>query len=120
MSCVQADFDFWSGARAYYTHFVLHDWPDEKCRVILRELMSAMKPGYSKLILNESILPDMNCSPWFATNDINMMAILAGMTRSRSQYVELVESVGLEVVKVWRSPDSEDAEGVIEAVLKVQ
>ena len=99
---------------------MLHDWPDEKCRVILCELMSAMKLGYSKLILNESILPDMDCSPWFATNDINMMAILAGMTRSRSQYVELVESVGLEVVKVWRSPDSEDAEGVIEAVLKVQ
>ncbi|MCJ1433696.1 hypothetical protein MMC27_003060 [Xylographa pallens] len=106
------------GARAYYTHFVLHDWPDEKCREILRELMSAMKPGYSKLILNESILPDTDCSPWFATNDINMMAILAGMTRSRSQYIELVESVGLEVVKVWRSPDPEDAEGVIEAVLK--
>ena len=48
-----------------------------------------------------------------------MMAILAGMLRSRSQWVELLESVGLEVVKVWSSPDSEDAEGVIEAMLRV-
>ncbi|MCJ1366556.1 hypothetical protein MMC16_005685 [Acarospora aff. strigata] len=32
-------------ARVYYSHFVLHDWPDEKCRIILRNLMSAMKPG---------------------------------------------------------------------------
>ena len=78
-----------------------------------------MKPGYSKLILNESILPDTNCPSWFATNDINMMAILAGLQRSRSQWVELVESVGLEVVKVWSSPDGEDAEGIIQAMLKV-
>ncbi|MCJ1392558.1 hypothetical protein MMC18_005426 [Xylographa bjoerkii] len=106
------------GARAYFTHFVMHNWPDEKCRVILRNLISAMKPGYSKIILNETVLPDTDCPSWFATNDIDMMAILAGLQRSRTQWIELLQSVDLDVVRIWTSPDSEDSEGVIEAMLR--
>ena len=43
-----------------------------------------MTPGYSKLILNESIMPDMDCPAFIAAADINMMFILAGTKRSRS------------------------------------
>lgn len=99
-------------------HFCLHNWPDEECRTILRRVMSAMKPGYSKILLNEAVLPDRDCPPWFATNDINMMAILSGIQRDRRQWVDLIESVGLELVNVWTSPYEEDAEGIIEAILK--
>ncbi|KAA6411723.1 MAG: hypothetical protein FRX48_05004 [Lasallia pustulata] len=106
------------GARVYYTHFVFHDWPDDKCRDILRNLMTAMEPGYSKILLNESVLPNRDCPSFFAAGDINMMSILAGIARTRRQWVELVESVGLEVVKIWTSPHSGDVEGVIEAMLK--
>ncbi|MCJ1401979.1 hypothetical protein MMC11_005196 [Xylographa trunciseda] len=106
------------GARAYFTHFVMHNWPDEKCRDILRNLMSAMKPGYSKIVLNETVLPDMDCPSWFATNDVDMMAILAGLQRSRTQWIELLQSVDLEVVRIWTSPDGDDSEGIIEATLK--
>ncbi|RSL97253.1 hypothetical protein CEP52_011025 [Fusarium oligoseptatum] len=41
------------GARAYYMHSVLHDWSDETCTKILKSAMGAMKPGYSKLLINE-------------------------------------------------------------------
>ena len=78
-----------------------------------------MKPGYSKIVLNETVLPDINCPSWFATNDIDMMAILAGLLRSRAHWVELLHSVGLEVEDIWSSPDSEDSEGVVVAMLKV-
>ncbi|MCJ1321078.1 hypothetical protein MMC15_006420 [Xylographa vitiligo] len=107
------------GARAYFTHFVMHNWPDDKCHAILRNLMTAMKPGYSKIVLNETVLPDINCPSWFATNDIDMMAILAGLLRSRAHWVDLLRSVGLEVEDIWSSPDSEDSEGVVVAMLKV-
>ncbi|MCJ1437024.1 hypothetical protein MMC27_006409 [Xylographa pallens] len=107
------------GARVYFTHFVMHNWPDDKCREMLCNLMSAMKPGYSKIVLNETVLPDINCPPWFATNDIDMMAILAGLQRSRAQWVDLLRSVDLEVEDIWSSPDSEDSEGVIVAMLKM-
>lgn len=106
------------GARVYYTHFVLHDWPDDKCRDILRKLMTAMKPGYSKILLNESVLPDKDCPSFFAAGDINMMSILAGIMRTRRQWTELIESVGLELVEIKTSPHSGDVEGVIEAMLR--
>ncbi|KAI8300769.1 O-methyltransferase mpaG [Colletotrichum sp. SAR11_240] len=35
------------GARAYYMHSVLHDWPDIKCEEILARTTAAMKHGYS-------------------------------------------------------------------------
>ncbi|KAL9618971.1 MAG: hypothetical protein Q9160_006365 [Pyrenula sp. 1 TL-2023] len=66
----------------------------------------------------KGVLPDQNCPPWFATNDINMMSINGGMQRDRRQWVDLVESVGLDIVEILRSPYEDDAEGVVEAVLK--
>jgi len=105
------------GARVYFTHYVLHDWPDNKAREILLMLKAAMRPGYSKLLLNESILPDKNCPPYYAATDINMMCILAGIKRSRKQWTELVDSVGLRIERIWDSPEMNNEEGVIEIVL---
>jgi hypothetical protein len=80
--------------------------------------MRAMKPSYSKLLLNEQILPDMNCPSFFAASDITMMAVLTGMERSRKQWMELLESVGLKVIHIWQSPDKDDCEGIIEAIVE--
>ncbi|KAN0102242.1 S-adenosyl-L-methionine-dependent methyltransferase [Hyaloscypha variabilis] len=106
------------GARVYFMHIILHDWPDNKVRDIFRQIIPAMRPGYSKLLLNEIVLPDQKCPADFAAADINMMSVLAGMERSRSQWIELVESVGLKVVAVHTSPFTEDSEGVVEAILE--
>lgn len=85
---------------------------------MLRHIMKAMKPGYSRILLNESILPDIGCPLFFACGDITMMAVLSALKRSQRQWTELVESVGLKVVKVWHSPDEGDFEGVVEAMLE--
>ena len=100
----------------YFTHFVLHDWPDYDCQRILGRLKDAMTPGYSRLILNESILPDMGCASYFAAGDLNLMALIGGMKRSRKQWKELIESAGLEVIGIATSPFLEDEEGIIEAI----
>ena len=118
ISTDSADLYSTAAARAYYTHIVFHDWPDEICQKILRNLMLAMKPGYSKILINESVLPDRDCPYFFAAADLNMMAILGGMERTRQQWFALLESVGLEVVRIWESPYEDDADGVIEAKLK--
>lgn len=103
------------GACVYYTHFVLHDFTDDRCRTLLRETAAAMVPGYSRLLLNEVVIPEKDCPLFFAAADITMMAVLAGIQRSRKHWIELVASAGLKVVKVWGSPDPGDMEGVIEA-----
>ncbi|TGO50597.1 hypothetical protein BCON_0180g00230 [Botryotinia convoluta] len=57
------------GARAYYIRQVLHDFPDDKCVVILTQLRKAMKQGYSKLFIHEQIVPRSGASVWAVTQD---------------------------------------------------
>ncbi|KAI9687139.1 MAG: hypothetical protein M1822_002550 [Bathelium mastoideum] len=108
---------FLSGARVYYTHFVMHNWPDERGRDILLNIKSAMKPGYSQLLLNESVLPDRDCPPFFAGIDWNMMALSAGMERTYRQWAELIDSVGMQLVQIRVSPFKNDLEGIIQAMV---
>ena len=81
--------------------------------------MTAMKPGYSKILLNKPVLPDMDCPSFLAAGDINMMSIMGGMKRMEGQWEELLRSVDLHVVKIWKSPNPRNEEAVIEAVLPV-
>ena len=104
------------GARVYYFHHVFHNWSDERAMSILRNLVPALVPGYSKILLNESVLPDRDCPAMSAAQDINMMCILGGQKRARQQWMELVRAAGLEVVRIWESPHVSD-EAVIEAML---
>jgi hypothetical protein len=55
------------GAKVYYLHMVLHDWPDSSCRDILKSVIPAMDKGYSKILLNEMVVLDRG-APWFATS----------------------------------------------------
>ena len=58
------------GARAYHLRGVLHDWPDHQCKVILERTIAAMEKGYSKMIINEKILPNKGVSPVAAQVDL--------------------------------------------------
>ncbi len=101
----------------YYTHFVFHNWADDKARLILAHLKAAMTPGYSKLILNESVIPDKGCPAFFAAGDINMMSMLGGIKRSSLQWIELLKSVGFDEISVSISPHIGDEEGIVEAMV---
>ncbi|OKL58531.1 hypothetical protein UA08_06370 [Talaromyces atroroseus] len=103
------------GARAYFMHWILHDWSDEHCRSILSNIVAAMKPGYSKLIIHERILSDTNGDVASASLSIMMMVQVAAFERSEKQWRELLESVGLREIRFYYPPAS--GEGIIEALL---
>lgn len=89
------------GARAYYMHSVLHDWPDEKCVEILKNIVPAMKPGYSKILINENVIPETDAY-WETTSlDIIMMSDFASCERTAANWHSLVEAAGLKISKVW-------------------
>ena len=75
-----------------------------------------MKPEYSKLIINDVILPDMGCQWQHAALDIIMMSTFAGFHRGEGDLRKLVEAVGLEVEGVWYPEGGKGGEGVLEAV----
>ncbi|KAJ5474461.1 hypothetical protein N7475_004027 [Penicillium sp. IBT 31633x] len=103
------------GARAYFLHSVLHDWNDETCQKILSQLAAAMIPGYSKLLINENVVPNTGAH-WQATAlDMIMMVDLAAKERTEKQWYQVIEPVGLKIIKIWTPLDS--AESLIECEL---
>ncbi|KUJ24274.1 S-adenosyl-L-methionine-dependent methyltransferase [Mollisia scopiformis] len=88
------------GARAYFLHSVLHDWPDEECQKILRHLKGAMTSGYSRLLIYENVLPEQNASWKMTSLDLIMMANAGGMEKTEGLWKDLVESSGLKVNRI--------------------
>lgn len=75
-----------------------------------------MSHGYSKLLISELVLPQCGAALFPASLDMQMMGLHAGMERSETQWHELLDSEGLEIVKVWQLMPG--GESVIEATLK--
>ena len=82
-------------------HTCLHDWPDTKCREIFESLRPAMVKGYSKLLINENVIPNKGAH-WVSTGlDILMMTVFSSGERTEQAWNVLLESAGLKVVKIW-------------------
>lgn len=88
------------GARAYYMHSVLHDWPDDLCRKILANLTPAMRRGYSKVLINENVIPDTEAH-WQATSLDFIMMGFSSSERTERHWHALLNSGGLKIVNIW-------------------
>lgn len=91
----------------------LHNWPDADCVKVISTLKDAMKPGYTRLLLHEIVVPETGASPWAVTQDFNMMTMLATLERTEAQWRSIITEAGLTVTKVW-SPKDPVSESVIE------
>ncbi|KAK8075445.1 hypothetical protein PG997_010108 [Apiospora hydei] len=92
-------------AHIYYMRKVMHNYYDDKCRTILRPIVEAMGPT-SRLLFGDMILPETaqpgdDALPFYM--DLRMLMI-GGTERSETQWKQLLESVGLVIVKIWRLP----------------
>lgn len=97
---------------------ILHDWPDEKCAEILANLKPAMTPKYSKLLINEYVIPDTGAH-WISTAlDMLMMASFSSRERSEQNWRRILEGVGFRIIKIW-TPEP-GAESLIEAEVAVE
>ncbi|KAK3291693.1 S-adenosyl-L-methionine-dependent methyltransferase [Chaetomium fimeti] len=97
------------GARFYYFRNVFHNWPDHKCVEILRNIVPAMDPEYSTLLIDDYVLPDKNAQLRSAIADIHMMYMFNSSERTERQYKEIVSQVGLEIVAVYPAGVNEEA-----------
>jgi hypothetical protein len=88
-----------TGALFYYIHRCLHDWPDADCLLILRNLAEAMTPGVSRLLISEIVMPRGRVDIQTAWSDVNML-IFGGVERSESQWRELLDSAGLQILEI--------------------
>ncbi|KAL9596224.1 MAG: hypothetical protein Q9219_005935 [cf. Caloplaca sp. 3 TL-2023] len=103
------------GARAYYFRHVFHNWSDAPSLEILRKTTAAMVPGYSKILINEFVVPRRNPNSLATSMDLSMMSILSAIERTDQQWRELLSAAGLKIVNIW-SPEG-GTESIIEAML---
>jgi len=97
------------GARAYYMHSILHDWNDDDCRTILGQLKPALEPGYSKILIQEMVVPDMGAHWQLTSLDWELLTHLGGRERTESEWRNLIESAGLKVSGIYKHPQSQDS-----------
>ena len=103
------------GAKFYVLSYIMHDWPDKECESILANVRDAMTPGYSRILINDSILPDRNCPPVASAFDVTMMCHHTGIERTELMWRDLISAVpGLELVRLWHPPAQ--GEGVVEVM----
>ncbi|KAI1358946.1 putative O-methyltransferase [Xylaria arbuscula] len=103
------------GARAYFTHAILHDWDDADAGRILNQTAIAMKKGYSKLLLYESVLVSKGATLYQSVSDVSLMHLISAADRTESRWRELLRNAGFEVRKIWQHASS--LESIIEAEL---
>jgi hypothetical protein len=82
---------------------------------VLIQTKAAFTPGFSKLLIQENVLPNRGCPKRGALGDIAMMQH-TGMERNEDQWRQLLSSVGFEILRIWRAELGTTA--IIEADLK--
>lgn len=70
-----------------------------------------MAPGYSKILINDVVLPEKGAGRFPTQSDMTMLTLLAAMERTEAHWRTLLEKAGLKDIKIWYG----DPESVIEA-----
>lgn len=74
-----------------------------------------MTPGYSKVLIQDNVIPAQGAS-WISTaSDMIMMCGFAGRERSEENFRALFASVGMKVIGIWTRAPGE--ESVVEAIV---
>ncbi|GAA2075190.1 methyltransferase [Streptomyces albiaxialis] len=105
-----------SGGDLYVLKSVLHDWDDEQCGVILRNIRRAV-PDDGRLLVVETVLPstvppDADEVPYLV--DVNMLLTYGGRERTRAEYEALCRGAGFGITSVTPLP-APDPYALIEA-----
>ena len=76
-----------------------------------------MDPSYSKVLINQWVVPTKRVTSFMTHQYFNMMATFSTMERTEEQKQELLEGAGLRILHIWR-PNDMKSECIIEAVAK--
>jgi len=87
------------GGDLYLLKSILHDWPDDKCAQILRNVYRAANEG-ATLVVVEMLLPDTPQPSPAAFMDLNMLVMLNGRERTAAEMTAMLKAERFEVTKM--------------------
>lgn len=88
-----------AGGDAYVLKHIIHDWDDDPCVQILRNIRSAGDPG-ATLLLVEAVVPEDDSAPVVKLVDMEMLIINNGRERTAEEYRRLLGDAGFEMTRV--------------------
>ncbi len=87
------------GADLYTMKFIIHDWDDERSRIILNNIRKVI-PANGKLLLFESVILPGNEPSFGKLIDIEMLTIPGGRERSEREFAQLFSGAGFRLTRV--------------------
>lgn len=88
-----------SGGDAYVFKWIIHDWDDEQCLVILKNCHRAMKQQ-GKLFLVEAVIPDDNEPSFGKMLDLNMLVMTGGKERTAQEFADLFSATDFQLNQI--------------------
>jgi hypothetical protein len=86
------------GAKYYHFRGIFLNWPDDSCLVILENTKMAMNTGYSRILIEDFILPEYGVGVREAELDLNMWTHV-GKQRTANEWQGLLGKAGLKIVR---------------------
>jgi hypothetical protein len=95
--------DFFSsvpaGGDGYLLSHIIHDWSEEQCLTILRNVRAAMKPE-GRLLIVEMVLPTGDAPHPGKLLDMVMLVVPGGRERTEAEYRDLLAKAGFRLTRV--------------------
>lgn len=88
-----------SGADAYVMKHIIHDWDDEKCVTILKNIRTAMGPE-GRVLICEVVVPEGNEPHFSKFMDLEMLVSPGGVERTEAEYRDLYAAAGLKLNRI--------------------
>jgi hypothetical protein len=86
-------------AAGYIMKHIIHDWEDEQCVTILRNIHRAMI-GDGKVLIVEMVVPEGNDPHPSKTLDLEMLTSPGGVERTEQEYRDLYEAAGFRLNRI--------------------
>ncbi len=88
----------------YLLSRVLHDWADDECEAILRNIRSSMNDVGRLFIIERVVEPTDLDRPLTFAFDVHMLVITGGRERTLTDYAQLCNAAGLAICDVHSLP----------------
>lgn len=99
-------------ADAYLLKWILHDWDEDACGVILSNIHAASPPD-ARIFVIEAIVPGPGTSHYAKRLDVDMMVLTGGHERTYAEHAALLDAADWRPVETWEP--EEGPIGILEA-----
>ena len=91
-----------TGGDVYLMSRILHDWPDERARLILTNCRKAIKVG-GTLLIRDAVIPEGDLPSPGKQVDLTMLFMLGGVERTKKEWMSLLDGSGFALDSIVKA-----------------